>query len=39
MYLREYMIGKHSSRITKLHKEFSTMLFMSVQVDNADKAC
>ena len=39
MYLCEYMIEKHSSRITKLHKEFSAILPMSVQVDNSDKAC
>ena len=39
MYLCEYMIEKHNSRITKLHKEFSAILPMSVQVDNTDKAC
>ena len=39
MYLCEYMIEKHSSRITKLHKDFSAILPMSVQVDNANKAC
>lgn len=39
MYLCEYMIEKHSSRITKLHKVFSAILPMSVQVDNSDKAC
>lgn len=39
MYLCEYMIEKHSSIITKLHKVFSAILPMSVQIDNTDKAC